>query len=349
MDFDPKKNYYEILGVWEDATQDDLKKAFRKAAVKHHPDRGGDKAKFQEMNEAYQILWDDKKRAQYDSYRKGGFWGFDGGQGWFDFGGQGGFWGFDGVDLWDIFGSMFGGGFGGQSQRSFSGEDIQIGITITFEESFLGVDKKVSYSRDTKIDWISEHTCKNCHGRGKVSKTIQTPFGMMQTQAACPECEGAGKTYTKDGRDVASPFESQKEVVEVHIPEGINDGVYIKFTGKGNQWLNGQDGDLYIKISIAASAFYERKWDNLYVKTSVTLFDLVLGGEVQINHPEGKLKIKIPKATQIGDMVKIAGKWFGKSGIFGKKWDLFVVPRVEIPKKLSKAEEKLWSELRDSK
>lgn len=353
MDFDPKKNYYEILGVWEDANQDEIKKAFRKAAVKHHPDRGWDKAKFQEMNEAYQTLGDEKKRSQYDAYRKGGFWGFDGGQWGYDFGGFWGqwwFWGFDGVDLGDIFGSMFGGGFGwGQTQRNFSGEDIQIGITITFEESFLWTTKKVSYSRDSKIEWIDEHTCKNCHGKGKVARNMQTPFGMMQTQTVCPECSGVWRTYSKWGKDISSPFERQKEIVEVKIPEGINDGVYIKFAGKGNQWLNGQDGDLYIKIGITPSSMYERQGDNLYVKTNVTLFDLVLGWEVQISHPEGKLKIKIPKATQIWDMIKITGKWFGKTWIFGKKWDLYVIPKVEIPKKLSKDEEKLWSQLRWSK
>ena len=351
MDFDPKKNYYDILGVSEDATQDDLKKAFRKAAVKHHPDRGWDKAKFQEMNEAYQVLGDDKKRSQYDAYRKWGFSGwFGGSQWWYDFGGQGGFGWFDGVDLGDIFGSMFGGWFGGQwSQRSFSGEDIQIGITITFEEWYLWTTKKVSYSKESKIAGVVDTTCPHCHGRGKVARNMQTPFGMMQTQTACPECDGIGKTYTKDGRPISSPFEMVKGVVEVNIPEGINDGVYIKFAWKWNQWLNGQDGDLYIQISIKSSPLYQRNGDNLYIKVPVTLFDLVLWGEVQIQHPEWKIKVKIPKATQIGDMVKIAGKGFGKSGIFGKKWDLFINPKVEIPKKLSKEEEKLWNQLRDSK
>ncbi len=131
---------------------------------------------------------------------------------------------------------MFGGGFGGgQSQRDFSGDDIQIAITIDFDEAYLGTEKKVSYSRDKKIEGIDEVVCQNCHGRGKVARNMQTPFGMMQTQGACPECNGIGRTYKKDGKDIASPFEHQKEVVTVKIPEGINDGVFIKFTGKGNQ------------------------------------------------------------------------------------------------------------------
>ena len=167
----------------------------------------------------------------------------------------------------------------------------------------------------------------------------------MQSQSACPDCWGIGHQYTKDGKTIKSPFENHKDIIEVKIPEGIHDGVYIKFAGKGHQGLNGQDGDLYIKIHIQSSPFYERKEDNLYIKVPVTIFDLVLWGEKQIQHPEGKLKVKIPKATQVGDMVKISWKGFGKGGIFSKKWDLYLIPKVEIPKKLSKEEEKLWKEL----
>jgi molecular chaperone DnaJ len=346
MDFDVKKDYYKILDIPETATAEDAKKAFKKLAVKHHPDRGGDKAKFQEINEAFQTLWDEKKKAQYDAYRSWGFWWW---QGWYDFGGfgggQGGF-DFWGVDLGDIFGNMFGGGFGGQTRtESFSGEDIKVGIEISFEEWFLGVTKKVAYNRKIKMSGIDEKNCSTCKGQGRVSRTVQTPFGMMQSQTVCPDCGGVGHQYTKDGKTIKSPFENHKETIEVKIPEGIDDGVYIKFTGKGHQGLNGYDGDLYIKINIQASPIYERKWDNLYIKVPVTIFDLVLGGEKQIQHPEGKLKVKIPKATQVGDMVKISGKWFGKWWIFGKKGDLYLIPKVEIPKKLSKEEEKLWKEL----
>lgn len=346
MDFDVKKDYYKILDIPETATAEDAKKAFKKLAVKHHPDRWWDKAKFQEINEAYQTLGDEKKKAQYDAYRSGG-----GGQGWYDFGGFGGWWqgwfDFWGVDLGDIFGNMFGGGFGGQQTRaeSFSGEDIKVAIEITFEEWFLGVTKKVAYNRKIKMSGIDEKNCSTCKGQWRVSRTVQTPFGMMQTQTVCPDCGGVGHQYTKDGKTIKSPFENHKETIEVKIPEGIDDGVYIKFTGKGHQWLNGYDGDLYIKINIQTSPIYERRSDNLYIKVPVTIFDLVLGAEKQITHPEGKLKVKIPKATQVGDMVKISGKWFGKWWIFGKKWDLYLIPKVDIPKKLSKEEEKLWKEL----
>jgi molecular chaperone DnaJ len=347
MDFDPKKNYYDILGISETATAEEAKKAFKKLAVKHHPDRWWDKAKFQEINEAFQVLWDEKKKTQYDAYRKGWFWWFWGDGSGFDFWG---FWwgqGWFDVDLWDIFWSVFWWWFGGQQAgpQSFSGEDIKVAIEISFEEAYLGVSKKVSYTRKIKMSDIDEKQCAVCHGKGRVSRAVQTPFGMMQSQTVCPECSGIGRQYTKNASPIKSPFENHKEIVEVKIPEGINDGVYIKFAGKWHQGLNGYDGDLYIKISITPSHLYERKWDNLYIKVPVTIFDLVLWWEKHISHPEGKLKVKIPKATQVGDMVKISGKWFGKSWIFWKKGDLFLIPKVEIPKKLTKEEEKLWKEL----
>jgi len=132
---------------------------------------------------------------------------------------------------------MFGGGFGGgeESRANFGGEDIQIAISISFEESFLGVSKKVAYSRNVKIANIQDKTCSTCHGKGRVTKRVQTPFGIMQSQGACPDCGGLGKTYTKDGRSIDNPFEKQKNTIEVKIPEAINDGVYIKFAGKGNE------------------------------------------------------------------------------------------------------------------
>lgn len=343
MDFDPKKNYYETLEIPETATSEEAKKAFKKLAVKHHPDRWWDKAKFQEINEAYQTLWDEKKKAQYDAYRSWGFWW---GQWWFDFWGVWwGQWWFDfwGVDLGDIFGNMFGGWFGGQSRtQSFSGEDIKVALEISFDEGFLWVTKKVAYNRKVKMSDINETQCPTCKWQGRVSRVVQTPFGAMQSQAACPDCGGIWQQYTKDWKIVSSPFENKKETIEVKIPEWINDGVYIKFAGKGHWWLNWYDGDLYIKIIVKSSSLYERKGDNLYVRIPVSIFDLVLWAEKQINHPEWKIKLKIPKATQVGDMVKITWKWFKKSSIFGKKWDLYLIPKVEIPKKLTKEQEKLW-------
>ena len=353
MDFDVNKNYYDILGVSESASADEIKKAFKKAAVKHHPDKWGDKKKFQEMNEAYQVIGDEKKKAQYDAYRKGDYGAF-GWQGWFGwFGWQWGadFGGFGDFDIGDLMGGIFWWGFGGWRARAKTWwEDITIAITIPFEESFLGTTKKVAYYRMKKIEWATEKICDTCKGHGRVTQQISTPFGVMQSQAACPSCGGVGKTYIKDGKTLpAGWLEKTKEVVEMKIPAGIKEWAYIKFSSKGNDGIAGRAGDLYIQINITWSKLFERKGDNLYVKANVSLYDMVLGWEITVDHPQGKLKVKVPKGTQVGDMIKIHGKWFGEWGVFNKKWDFYIIPRVEIPKKLSKDQERLWSELKGKK
>lgn len=353
MDFDPKKNYYEILGVSEDASADEIKKAFRKAAVKHHPDRGGDKAKFQEVNEAHTILWDSAKKQQYDAFRQWGF-GWFGEGGGFDFGGfwwQGwfGWWQVD-FDIWDLLWGMFGGGWFGwwQARRPRKWEDITNTIDITFEEAYLWVTKKAAYYRMQRTEWAEAKTCTECNGSGSVTRQAQTPFGVMQTQTICHKCAGGGKIYTKNGKELPeNGLEKKKETIEVKIPAGAKDGVYIKYTGKGNAGFGDvPNGDLYIKVVVAKSKNnLERKWDNLYAKVDVTIFDLVLGGTVEINHPEGKLNVKIPKGTQIWDLIKVSGKGFGDSGMFHRKGDMYIDPQIYIPKRLTKEQEKLWTEL----
>ncbi len=358
MDFDPSKDYYKILGVSENADDTEIKKAFRTAAVKHHPDRWGDKTKFQEMNEAYQVIGDKQKRQQYDAYRK---WGFSGGfWGWgFWWGGQfGGFsgWGFDfgGVDLGDLVGSVFGWGAGfgsaGWGRRQQSGTDLEKHISISFEESYTGTEKKVKYTRKVLEEGLESESCTHCQGSGRTVKQVNTPFGVMQTQAACEHCQGLGKVFKKNGKVLASwPLVDKEEVIDVKIPTGIKDGVYLKYAEKGSFWPNGQAGDLYLKISVQSSDNYTRKGEDLYITVPVSIFDMVLGAEQEINHPEGKMKIKIPKGLQVKDKIKISGKGFWKGGIFWNKGDVYLVPQLHIPKKLSKEQEKLWKSLQKAK
>ena len=356
MDFDIKKNYYDILWVKEDASAEEIKKAFKKAAVKYHPDRGWDKKRFQEINEAYQVIGDEKKKSQYDTYRKGGFWWFDGENFW-GFWGQGGFegqWDFNfwDFDIGDLMGGIFGGGFGWWSRRKSTqgGEDIQVAIDISFEECYTGVTKKIAYSRMKKVAGAEERKCESCNGRGSVVQQIQTPFGVMQSQWACPTCSGSGKIYMKDGKPLANGWlEKAKETLDVKIPAAIRPGAYIKFAGKGNESTSHHVGDLYIQINVVNSRLYERKGENLYTKANLSLFDMVLWWEITVDHPEGKLKIRVPKGTQIGDMIKIGGKGFSSGGVFSRKGDLYVIPQVEIPKKLSKDQEKLRNELKKTK
>lgn len=351
-DFDPKKDYYKILGVNENASEDEIKKAFRKLAIKHHPDKWWDKQKFQEANEAHQVLSDARKRQQYDSIRK---WGFDpsgfwwGGYGWG--GAQVDFWGFGGggFDIGDIFWNLFGGWFGGEDQEGWARapKDIKKQIDITFDESYLGVEKKISYTRHVLVEGIDQKTCPVCAGKWRTSQQVRTPFGVMQTQAACKKCHGYGTIYTKDGKELEEgALESKKEIVDIKIPAGIKEGVYIKYAGKWDQSLSWDFGDLYLKINILGSKLYWRKNEDLYTTLDVNIFDLVLWGEYEIPHPEWKIKVKVPKGTQVGDKVKLAGKGFGGSGVFTKRGDMFIEPRVHIPKKLTKEQEKLWNELK---
>ncbi len=356
MDFDPNKDYYKILGVSETADENEIKKAFRTAAVKHHPDRWWDTAKFQEMNEAYQVIWDKKKRQQYDSFRKGGFtgwfgwWGFGGGQ----FGGfSGGGFDFGDIDLGDLVGSMFwgwgqfwGGGFAGWGRRQQQGRDVEKHISITFEESYTWTEKKIKYTRKILEEWLEEISCEHCKGSWRVVKQINSPFGVMQTQAACEHCNGLGKQFKKNGKILESwPLVDKEEILDIKIPTGIKDNVYLKYSEKWDFWPNGNAGDLYIKILVESSNTYTRKWEDLYINVPVSIFDMVLGAEQKINHPEWKLSIKIPKGLQVKDKIKVSGKGFGKWGIFWSKWDLYLIPQLYIPKKLSKEQEKLWKEL----
>lgn len=201
-----------------------------------------------------------------------------------------------------------------------------------------------------KITWAEEKKCETCNGHGSVVQQIQTPFGVMQSQATCPTCSGSGRIYTKDGRQLANGWlEKAKETLEVKIPAAIKPGAYIKFAEKGNESSAHHIWDLYIQINIVNSRLYERKGDHLYIKANVSIFDMVLWWELTVDHPEGKLKIKVPKWTQVGDMIKISGKGFGSGGIFSKKGDLYIIPQIEIPKKLSKDQEKIWSELKNKR
>lgn len=351
MDFDPNKDYYKILWVSENASPEEIKKAFKKAAIKHHPDKWGSKEEFQKINEAYQVIWDANKKQQYDSFKKWWFGGFGWGAWWgFDTSGFGWWFDFGNVDLGDLMWWLFGWGwFGwwGQSRPS-RGDDIKDSINISFEEWFLGVEKKIAYYRYVQAQWVQTKQCDVCKWKWKTVKQMRTPFGVMQTQSVCDRCGWAGKIYTKNWRELDNGWlERIRETLDIKIPAGIKDGAYIKFQGKGNAGIGDvPNGDIYIQIHIVPNKIYERRWDNLYSKIEATLFDMVLGGEVQVLHPEWKMKVKIPKWTQIWDMIKVSGKGFGSWWIFGKKWDMYLIPHVTIPKKLSKEQERLRDELR---
>ncbi len=315
FDFDPQKDYYQILGVTETATEDEIKKAFRKLAMQHHPDKWWDQEKFKAINEAYQVVGDAQKKQQYDSVRKWWYWGGFGGQWWFGgFGWQGGFWGFGdgatfqfgGGDINDIFGDIIGGifGWGWYSNRPRKGDDIELQLNISFEQAYTWLEREVSYTKAVDIDMKTRH------------------------------------------------LKEAQDTVKLEVPAGIQSGQYLKFWEKGNVGRNGWPAwDLYIKIFMKASNQYERQWDDIIVTADVSIVDLVLGTEVQVAHPDGKIEVKIPKWTQVTDIVKVSGKGFPKLGkwwVFGSKHgDLLVKLHVSVPKKLSKEHEKLWKWLQN--
>ena len=275
----------------------------------------------------------------------GGFWGAGAGGFW----GFGGFWwgngGFE-VDLGDVMDQFFWGGRSRQSSWPQAGEDIQVSLEISFEESYNGVSKTIEYSRKKKTEWAKEEECSTCKGHGRVMQQSQTIFWVMQTQNVCPTCQGTGKIYTKDGKTIPGGLEITKENIEVNIPEGIKDGVYIRHTGKGDDGIAWwQTWDLYIQIRVKASKYYSRQENDLYLNAEVSIFDLVLGQEITIPHPTGDKKIKIPKGTQVSDKIKISKLGFATKGVFTTHGDLYVIPKLHIPKKLSKQEEQLRSEL----
>ena len=241
MDFDPKKNYYEILWVPEDASDDDIKKAFRKAAVKYHPDKPGwDKEKFQEINWAYQVIWDKQKRQQYDTFRKWWFSGF-GWNWWFwDFWWFQTWWAsFDFWDLWDIVWSIFGWWFGWfwwwNTSRKW--EDLKKKIEISFDEAYLWVTKKISYTRKKMVEWAEKKTCDVCGWKWRTTKQVQSPFWVMQTQVTCSNCSWTWCLYYKNWKKLEGWWlEDVKEILEVKVPAWIKDDVFLKYSWKWNEW-----------------------------------------------------------------------------------------------------------------
>lgn len=346
FDFDPQKNYYDILGVSENASDDEIKKAFRKAAMQHHPDKWWNQETFKQINEAYQILWDKQKKAQYDQVRKWWYGGFD--FGWFGWGG--GWFDFGGVDLGDLVGDLLWWWFGwwwSRSRRSSKGDDIQITLSISFFEAYLGVTKNINYTRLLLDPEVSQQKCPDCQWRGVTIQQVRTPFGVMQTQVTCQRCQGSGKIFIKNNKETSFWWlEKKTQSMSINIPAGIKNGVFIKYSGMGNESaFGGPAGDLFVKIIVDKHPIFSRVDDDLHAKVELSVFDLVLGTEISLDHPEGKLKIKIPKWLQIWEVVKIANKWFGESWFFSKKWSLIITPKVHLPKKLSKEQERLRKEI----
>ncbi len=356
-----KRDYYEVLGVPKNANADEIKKAYRKAAIKYHPDKNpGDKEaeeKFKEAAEAYDVLSNEEKRARYDKFGHAGMSGAAGGAG--GFGGFGG--GFSMEDIFsqfgDIFGGHFGGGFGGaRGGRSVNrGSDIRVRIKLTLAEIVNGTTKKIKVNKDVVCekcggsgakDASSHATCSTCNGSGYVVTVQNTFFGRMQSQSVCPTCGGEGKVVTaKCDRCAGEGCVRDSEVIEIQVPAGVGEGMALTVSGKGNAARRGGiNGDLIVVIEEERSAELVRDGNNLIHNLNITVATAILGGEVEVPTVEGKAKIKIAPGTHAGKVLRLRGKGIPDVNGYGRG-DIMVVVDITIPTSLTSEEKKLVNEL----
>jgi molecular chaperone DnaJ len=352
-----KRDYYEVLGVDKSVSDDDLKKAYRKAAKKYHPDLNpGDKEaekNFKEVNEAYEVLSNKEKRARYDQFGHAGVdpnFGAGGGYG-------GGFTG-DFGDLGDIFSSFFGGGFGGGKRANPNaprrGNDTAATVNLSFEEAAKGCKKTVKV---TKIDNCKEcggsgaqkgtsaKTCPVCHGTGQVASAQRTPFGVIQTQQVCNNCHGSGKIIDNPCHTCAGKGRIRHTVEQsVDIPAGIDDGQVINLRGGGDAGVNGGPaGNLRINVNVRPHPIFERRGYDFYCEIPITFTQAALGDEIVVPTLDGKVKFTIHEGTQPGDEFKLRGKGIQRLNYSGKG-DEYVKIVVEVPKELSKAQKEKLKE-----
>ncbi len=343
-----KRDYYEVLGVQKGATEDEIKKAYRKVAKKYHPDMNpGDKeaeAKFKEAAEAYEVLGDAEKRQKYDQF---GHAAFDPNMGGGYGGGFSGFGGFE--DLGDIFGSFFGGGFGGSSSRRRNGPrkgaDITERIILTFEEAAFGVKKQLKIYRvedcddchgTGSADKNGKKTCSVCHGTGNVTRVQNTMFGQMQTSTPCTACGGKGFVIENPCNKCRGRGKVKKATtVDVNIPAGINNGETVSFRGLGDVGVNGgPSGDLLVTVVLKAHPIFERNGYEVHCTVPITFVQATLGATIEVPTLDGKITYEIPEGTQSGTRFKLKGKGIPNVRT-GVRSDQYITVKVEVPTKLN--------------
>ena len=359
-----KKDFYEVLGVNKGASADEIKKAYRKMAVKYHPDKNpGDKAaeeKFKEAAEAYAVLSDPDKKARYDQFGHAGVEGagpdFSGGFG----------------NLNDILNDLFGGGFGGFSgfggfgggrsqgpqQRVHRGRDIRVRVKLTLEEIAKGVQKEISIEKSVPCtecggrgakNAADVRTCPACNGTGQVQRVVNSFFGQTVTYSTCQQCSGEGKVINNPCRSCGGTgLVRKRETIKVTIPPGVEAGMQLKVTGAGHAAKNnGINGDLLVVIEEQEHPEFQREGNNLYHTHVISLPDAILGGEVEVPGLEGSYKIKVEAGTQSGTVVRLKGKGLPGMNGYGGHGDLYVKLAVWIPKKLNKDEKAIIEGMRD--
>jgi len=352
-----QRDYYDVLGVGKDASADEIKKAFRRAAVEHHPDRGGEEAKFKELNEAYEVLKDADKRKRYDQFGHAGVGGspfgggFGGGQGQnvnFDFGDLG---------LGDIFSSFFGGGGQQQQQRQARGRDVEAGVEISFEQAVFGTEVDLTlnledtceHCKGTTVEPGHElKTCDQCKGSGQVVSVTRTIFGNIQQASVCPKCHGRGKVPEKvcsvcHGKGT----QSKKQTIQLKIPAGIDDGATIRLREHGEAIAHGPKGDLYVNIRVKPHKKFTREGELILSEEHVDMVEAALGTEIDVETVDGPVRMKVPAGTQSGSDFKLSNH--GVPHLRGSSRGAHIVTiTVDTPTKLSKGQQELLKEFQTS-
>jgi molecular chaperone DnaJ len=361
-----KRDYYEVLGVGKDASADEIKKAFRKQAVTHHPDKeGGDETKFKEINEAYEVLKDAQKRQRYDQFGHAGVGGASGGGG----GGGNPFGGYSGQNvnfdfgdggLGDIFGQFFGGNFGGNApnQGPRRGRDVETSVNLTFEEAVFGVDKDLHLTIDvecahckgsTAEPGYSLKTCDTCKGAGQQVRIVNTMFGAIQQAVTCETCRGKGKVPEKvctvcHGRGT----ERREQKTTVKIPAGIDDGATVRLRERGEAIGDGTRGDLYVHIRVKAHKKFTREGDLIISEEHISMVEAALGTEIEVETVDGMVTMKVPAGTQSGTDFKLSGH--GVPHLRSDRRGAHIVSViVDTPAKLSKKQRELLEEFDGAK
>ena len=362
------KDYYEILGITRNASPEEVRKAFHKLAHKYHPDKkGGDENKFKEVNEAYQILSDDRKRQAYDHYgeeRNTGSWtGPNAGGDWqFDFSGfsapGGPTSGWDAgqgaqFDLGDLFSEFFGDGQGGR-RRQRRGRDISVDIQVSFAEATFGSERNLLIAKISHCDHCNgtgaevgspQRQCAACNGRGQIRETRRSLLGSVSAVRTCEKCAGVGKVPEKHCAACGGPGVLKKnEEIKMVIPPGVNDGEMIRLSGRGEAAAHGTAGDLYIKVHVEKHPVFRREGEHLAMDLPVKLSDAILGAEQEIKALDGQIKVKIPEGVASGEILRVKGR--GVPTGPGRRGDLYIHLKVKTPEKISKKARQLVENLR---
>jgi len=316
-----KRDYYEVLGVAKGASADELKKAFRRAAVQHHPDKeGGSEEKFKEINEAYDVLKDAQKRQRYDQFGHAGVGGSGGGGGYS--GGGNPFEGFNsqsfdfGDGLGDIFNQFFGGGGGQRQQAPQRGRDVEVTLQLTFEEAIFGLETDIDLDMDDECPHChgttvepghDMKTCPTCKGAGQQTRVMNTMFGAIQQSVVCPTCNGRGKVPEKECTVChGKGTQRKKQTIKLKIPAGIDDGSTIRLSGRGEAITDGKKGDLYVNIRVKAHKRFTREGDIVLSEEHVGMIDAALGVEIDVETVDGVVRMKVPAGTQSGTDFKLS-------------------------------------------